>query len=64
MEQRRLTTLNLSAGERVATASPLGLGAAAPVVRPPALDAPRSPVPQFNERGQTPLERILRDEDG
>ena len=55
-------------------ANPLSLsdGAAAPhstlglnPTRPPrALDAARPPVPQFNERGQTPLERILRDEDG
>jgi hypothetical protein len=57
--RRGLNTLNLSGGESVAPASPLGLGAASPR---PALDAPRPPVPQFNERGRTPLERILRDD--
>ena len=58
--RRRITTLNLSGAPGVASASPLGLGA-----RPPrgALDAARPPVPQFNERGKTPLERILGDED-
>ena len=48
---RRIDTLNLTAGRSVASGSPLGLGAARP------------PVPQFNDRGRTPLERILRDED-
>ena len=57
---RRIHTLNLDADPSVASASPLGLGAAGPR---PALDAPRPPVPQFNERGMTPLERILRDEE-
>lgn len=59
-ERRRPGTLNLSGGGSVAPASPLGLGAAAPS---PALDAARPPVPQFNERGRTPLERILGDEE-
>jgi hypothetical protein len=59
-EQSRVHTLNLSAGESVAPASPLGLGATPPR---PALDAPRPPVPQYNDRGMSPLERILRDED-
>lgn len=59
-ERRRSNTLNLSNRESVAPASTLGLNVATP---PPALDAARPPVPQFNERGQTPLERILGDED-
>ena len=58
-ERRRSNTLNLSGGQSVAPASPLGLGAATPRS---ALDAARPPVPQFNERGQTPLERILRND--
>jgi len=57
-----VTTLNLADAASVASANerPLGLDAteAAPV-----LDAGRPPVPQFNERGMTPLERILRDDD-
>lgn len=57
--RRRIHTLNLSADPSVAPASPLGLNAARPQ---PSLDAPRPPVPQFNERGQTPLERILRND--
>jgi hypothetical protein len=57
---RRINTLNLDAAPSVASASPLGLGAGGPR---PALDAPRPPVPQFNDRGMTPLGRILRDEE-
>ncbi|HEX8149704.1 MAG TPA: hypothetical protein VF591_21170 [Pyrinomonadaceae bacterium] len=49
--RRRINTLNLSTDPSVARASPLGL------------DAGRPPVPQFNDRGRTPLERILGDED-
>jgi hypothetical protein len=60
-ERRHVNTQNLDAGPSVAPASTLGLGVTP--VRP-ALDAARPPVPQFNDRGQTPLERILRDEDG
>ena len=59
-ERRRINTLNLNAGSSVAPASPLGLDAARPR---PALDAARPPVPQFNERGLTPLERVFRDEE-
>jgi len=58
--RRRLHTLNLAAVESVAPASPLGLNLTPPR---PALEAARPPVPQFNERGMTPLERILRDEE-
>jgi hypothetical protein len=58
--RRRMNTLNPAAVESVAPASPLGLGLTPPR---PALEAARPPVPQFNERGMTPLERILRDED-
>jgi hypothetical protein len=57
---RRPDTQNLPTGPSVVSASPLGLDAAAPL---PALDAARPPVPQFNDRGRTPLERILRDGD-
>ena len=56
----RVNTENPDAGVSVAPASPLGLRVTA---ARPALDAARPPVPQFNERGQTPLERILRDGD-
>ncbi len=59
-ERRGLNTLNLSGGESVAPASPLGLHVAGPR---PALDAARPPVPQFNDRGQTPLERVFRDDE-
>ena len=55
--RRRMNTLNPSGAESVAPASPLGLGAARPQ---PSLDPARPPVPQFNERGQTPLERAFR----
>jgi hypothetical protein len=56
----RTDTLSLAAGPGVVRDSPLGLSAPA---RFPALDAARPPVPQFNDRGRTPLERILRDEE-
>lgn len=59
-ERRRADAQNLPAGAGVAAASPLGLGAARTLH---ALDAARTPAPQFNDRGMTPLERILRDED-
>ena len=54
------TTLNLSAGAGVARPSPLGLNATRPLTR---LDPASPPVPQFNERGLTPLERVFREED-
>jgi len=41
------------------TRTPLGLASAE---TKPLNDAQRPPVPQFNERGLTPLERILRDD--
>jgi hypothetical protein len=53
-EQTQFTTQNPPAAESVASRTPLGLGA---------LDPARPPVPQFNERGMTPLERIFRDEE-
>jgi hypothetical protein len=56
-----LTTLNLSTGPGVAPASPLGLNAPPPPLA--ALDAARPPVPQFNDRGLTPLERVFRDDE-
>ena len=57
----RTTTLNLAGGESVALRahSPLGLASAE---TKPLNEAQRPPVPQFNERGLTPLERILRDD--
>jgi hypothetical protein len=58
--RRRVDTQNPDSGLSVAPASTLGLGVTA---RRPALDAARPPVRQFDGRGQTPLERILRDED-
>jgi hypothetical protein len=58
--RRRSKTLNFDDADTVAPASPLGLNLTPPR---PALEAARPPVPQFNDRGQTPLERILRDED-
>src|SRR2546423_11309 len=56
-----VTTLNLTTAGSVASANkrPLGLDSTESA---PALDAGRPPVPQFNERGMTPLERILRDD--
>jgi hypothetical protein len=57
--RRRIHTLNPGEGPSVAPASPLGLKATRPS---PALDAVRPPVPQFDGRGRTPLEKILRDE--
>jgi hypothetical protein len=54
-------TLNLSAGTGVAPRSPLRSAATRPLALP---DAPtRPPVPQFNDRGLTPLERVLRDDE-
>ena len=52
------TTLNLSAAQGVAPRAPLGLGATRPLTLP---ESARPPVPQFNDRGQTPLERVFRD---
>ena len=59
-QARETITLNLRPAGSVASTTPLGLGTAEP---PPALDAARPPVPQFNERGLTPLERVFRDEE-
>jgi hypothetical protein len=56
----RTTTLNLSACAGVAPHAPLGLNATQPLKR---LDSARPPVPQFNDRGMTPLERVFRDEE-
>ena len=58
-KRRRINTLNLNDGSSVAPASPLGLNATRSI---PALDAARPPVPQFNDHGRTPLERVFRDE--
>ncbi|HEX8336771.1 MAG TPA: hypothetical protein VF621_08570 [Pyrinomonadaceae bacterium] len=56
--RRRTDALNPTAVGSVAPTSPLGLGVTPPR---PALEAARPPVPQFNDRGMTPLERILWD---
>ncbi|HEX8354961.1 MAG TPA: hypothetical protein VF611_18785 [Pyrinomonadaceae bacterium] len=56
----RTTTLNLSAAAGVAPHAPLGPNATRPLALP---EAARPPVPQFNDRGMTPLERVFRDED-
>jgi hypothetical protein len=58
----RATTLNLAGVESVAphARTPRGLASAE---TKPLDEATRPPVPQFNERGLTPLERIFRDEE-
>lgn len=61
---RRVTTLNLAPLGNVA----FGGGPAAQTVRAapetkPSAAPSEPPVPQFNDRGLTPLERILRDEE-
>lgn len=54
-------TLNLSQAPGVAPRAALGSAATRPLALP---DAPaRAPVPQFNERGLTPLERVFRDDE-
>ena len=58
--RRRIHTLNLSACAGVVPRPAFDSRATQPLGLP---DAARPPVPQFNERGQTPLERILRDEE-
>jgi hypothetical protein len=58
--RRRLHTLNPGAGPSVAPASLLGLEATRPLPPP---GAARAPVPQFDGRGRTPLERVLGDEE-
>ncbi|HVF66013.1 MAG TPA: hypothetical protein VM914_00010 [Pyrinomonadaceae bacterium] len=50
------TTLNLAGVESVA------LPARAPAETKPLNEARRAPTPHFNERGLTPLERIIRDD--
>ena len=51
-------TLNLSPAASVAPRPAFSAAETRPLRR---LDAARPPVPQFNERGQTPLERVFRD---
>lgn len=57
----RATTLNLTGGESVAfpARSPLDLASAE---TKPLDEAERPPTQHFNERGLTPLERIIRDD--
>ena len=59
--RERTTTLNLTGGESVALPAhpPLGLASAE---TKPLNESQRPPMPHFNERGLTPLERILRDD--
>ncbi len=58
----RMTTLNLAGAESVAPPARTPLGLSPAETHPPA-DPARPPVPQFDVRGLTPLERIFRDED-
>jgi hypothetical protein len=58
----RAMTLNLSGGGGVALGAGAPLGLASAETRAPD-EEQRPPVPQFNERGLTPLERILREEE-
>ena len=53
-------TLNLSAGAGVAPRPTPGPYVTRPLALP---EAARPPVPQFNDRGLTPLERVLHDEE-
>jgi hypothetical protein len=57
---RRTTTLNLSACAGVVSRPALGSRVTRPLALP---ESARPPVPQFNERGMTPLERVFRDEE-
>jgi len=57
--QRNATTLNLTTAGGVALAGKTTLGLNLPE---PASEAERPPVPQFNERGLSPLERIFLDD--
>ena len=61
--RERPTTLNLTGGKSVAlpTRAPLGLASAE---TKPLNEARRPPMQHFNERGLTPLERVLRDDSG
>lgn len=58
--QAESITLNLRPAGSVASRAPLRLNTSE---LPPALDPARPPVPQFNERGLTPLERVFRDDE-
>ena len=57
----RATTLNLARAESVASPARAPLGLASAETRP-LNEARRAPSPHFNERGLTPLERIIRDD--
>ena len=54
-------TLNLSTASGVAPRAPLGSAVTRPLALPHA--PARPPVPQFNDRGLTPLERVFREEE-
>ena len=57
---RRTTTLNLSTAAGVAPPPAFGSRVTRPLGLP---EASHPPVPQFNDRGMTPLERVFRDEE-
>lgn len=57
----RSITLNLAGGESVALPAHAPLGLASAETKP-LNEAQRPPMPHFNERGLTPLERIIRDD--
>lgn len=59
--RERATTLNLAGGARAALQTRAPLGRASAETKP-LNEAQRPPMPHFNERGLTPLERILRDD--
>ena len=56
----RPVTLNLSAGAGVVPRPAFGPGVTRPLALP---ESARAPLPQFDERGRTPLERVFRDEE-
>ena len=56
-------TLNLSGCAEVAPRAAHLSAATRPLALPEATTNARPPVPQFNDRGMTPLERVFREED-
>ena len=55
------TTLNLNTHAGVVPRPALGSAVTQPLALPDAAAPP--PIPQFNDRGMTPLERVFRDEE-
>lgn len=60
--QRTAATLSLTNADGVVLAGKTTLGLNLPDVKS-TIDVERPPTPQFNERGLSPLERILRDDE-